>query len=496
VSALDDDFELAKTRLGRVLREKYRLDRVLGVGGMAAVYAATHRNQKQFAVKVLHPEISRNADIRARFIREGYAANSVNHEGAVAVLDDDTAEDGSAFLVMELLEGAPVETLWEQHAHRLSMTEVLAIAAQLLDVLAAAHQKAIVHRDVKPANLFLTKNAQLKVLDFGIARVRDAATSAANMTATGALLGTPAFMPPEQALGNTNELDGQTDLWAVGATMFTLFSGLFVHDADNAQKLMILAATTPPRPLVTVAPHAAPAFALVVDRALAFDKKNRFASATEMRAAVEDAYCAIAKRPLDRDALYGLAGKTARAPTDSFVAGATMLAGSAPPPPLAPSAPPPPFVPNATVAAMSATRVDSPAATTGNTGVLVAVGALLAALALTIGGGYVVHRMRAARAPSDVAVLPTMPSSPAPLASASSPAADAPTAASVPPSAIVPSVVPSSLPTVASTPAPSPKTPAAKAGGAAKAHPSKKDCDPNYTLDGEGNKHFKPECFE
>ncbi|MGH7437822.1 MAG: serine/threonine-protein kinase, partial [Polyangiaceae bacterium] len=93
----------AETRVGTVLQRKYRLDRVLGVGGMAAVYAATHRNKKRFAIKVLHPELSVREDIRRRFLREGYVANSVGHAGAVAVLDDDVTEDGSAFLVMELL---------------------------------------------------------------------------------------------------------------------------------------------------------------------------------------------------------------------------------------------------------------------------------------------------------------------------------------------------------------------------------------------------------
>src|SRR5580704_6464814 len=108
---LDDNFERAKARVGHVLRGKYRLDRVLGVGGMAAVYAATHRNSKRFAVKMLHPELSMRADIRSRFLREGYVANQVEHPGAVAVMDDDVAEDGSAFLVMELLQGGTLESV-------------------------------------------------------------------------------------------------------------------------------------------------------------------------------------------------------------------------------------------------------------------------------------------------------------------------------------------------------------------------------------------------
>src|SRR5580704_7744109 len=97
--------KMAEERLGRVLRGKYRLDRVLGIGGMATVYAATHRNKKRVAIKMLHPELSMRENIRTRFLREGYVANSVRHSGAVTVDDDDVAEDGSAFLVMELLDG-------------------------------------------------------------------------------------------------------------------------------------------------------------------------------------------------------------------------------------------------------------------------------------------------------------------------------------------------------------------------------------------------------
>src|SRR5262249_25006573 len=143
--------------------------------------------------------------------------------GAVAILDDDTAEDGSAFLVMELLDGAPVDAVAERAGGRLPMAAAIAIARQLLDVLAAAHDKGIVHRDLKPANLFLLRSGQLKVLDFGIARLRDPSPNAL-ATGTGAMMGTPAFMAPEQALGRTADVDAQTDLWAVGATLFKLVS--------------------------------------------------------------------------------------------------------------------------------------------------------------------------------------------------------------------------------------------------------------------------------
>jgi len=167
-----DLLERAKQKIGAVVRDKYTIDGVLGVGGMAVVYKATHRNQAEFALKMLHPELSLHSDVRARFLREGYAANSVKHPGAVLVVDDDVAEDGAAFLVMELLRGRTAEQLASDWGGRLPLDMTLAVAEQLLEVLAAAHEKGIVHRDVKPANLFVTRDGTLKVLDFGIARVR------------------------------------------------------------------------------------------------------------------------------------------------------------------------------------------------------------------------------------------------------------------------------------------------------------------------------------
>jgi serine/threonine protein kinase len=293
---LGDDELLARVeaRLGRLLRDKYRLDRVLGVGGMAAVYAATHRNTKRFAVKMLHPELSLRADIRTRFLREGYAANSVGHAGTVAVLDDDVEDDGSAFLVMELLEGETVEELWQRSGRRLALEQVVSIGHQLLDVLAAAHANGIVHRDIKPANLFVTRSGELKVLDFGIARVRDVAST--NATQTGATMGTPAFMAPEQALGNTSAIDARTDVWAVGATLFTVASGRFVHQADNAQQMMVRAATQPALSLGTVLPDAPPSIIQAVDRALAFEMESRWPSAVAMRDAIRDASVAVIGR--------------------------------------------------------------------------------------------------------------------------------------------------------------------------------------------------------
>src|SRR5580704_12723663 len=172
-ATLQDDPQVvrARGRIGTVLQDKWRLESLLGVGGMAAVYAAVHRNGKRVAVKMLHAEFSHDEEVRTRFLQEGYAANTIQHEGAVSVLDDDLAPDGSAFIVMEMLEGETVEQRWERGGQRLPVAEVLWIVDQLLDVLVAAHAKSVVHRDIKPENLFLTKGGAVKVLDFGIAKV-------------------------------------------------------------------------------------------------------------------------------------------------------------------------------------------------------------------------------------------------------------------------------------------------------------------------------------
>ncbi len=306
----------ARARIGTVLRRKYRIDRVLGVGGMAVVYAATHEvNHAEFAIKMLHPELSIRKDIATRFLREGLVGNTVKHKGVVKVLDNDVAEDGAAFLVMELLDGTGVEQLWEKHGHKLPTRVVLAIAHQLLDVLAAAHTKQIVHRDIKPANLFLTREGVVKVLDFGIARLRDATAESA--THTGMLLGTPAYMAPEQALAQSSQIDGLTDLWAVGATMFSMLCGQTVHVGENAQQLMVQAATQPSRSLASLAEGVSPRVVAVVDRAVAFDKAQRWPGAAEMRDAVRDAFLAEFSANVSIAPLVALfeEGDTGRAPT-------------------------------------------------------------------------------------------------------------------------------------------------------------------------------------
>jgi serine/threonine-protein kinase len=279
--------DLAKGRLGSVLRGKYRLDAVLGIGGMAVVYKATHRNQAEYAIKMLLPEHSMVEEIRSRFLREGYAANSVKHPGAVRVVDDDVSDDGAAFLVLELLHGLACDRMCAERGGRLPIEVACAIGVQVLEVLEAAHAKGIIHRDIKPANLFVVRDGWVKVLDFGIARVRETVATGSHTTGGGMLLGTPAFMAPEQALGKSGEIDLRADIWAVGATLFSLVSGLTVHEGDTGRELLVKLMTQPARSLASVVPEAPAAISAVVDRALSADRDRRWPSARAMRDALE-----------------------------------------------------------------------------------------------------------------------------------------------------------------------------------------------------------------
>ncbi len=271
--------------VGRVLRDRWQIDGRIARGGVGTVYAATHKNNgSRAAIKVLHPEFARDEDTRSRFLQEGYAANQVNHPGVVRILDDDTSEEGHAFLVMELLQGELLETRRLRKGGKLPLADVYEIGEQLLDVLAAAHEKGIVHRDIKPDNLFITEEGRLKVLDFGFAQMRSQFRP--DVTATGFLLGTPGFMSPEQSIGNRAAVDAQTDIWAVGATLFTLISGEPVHEGQSAAAMLIASANHHPRSLASVTSGLPPQLVAVVDRAVAFDKADRWPNARAMQAAL------------------------------------------------------------------------------------------------------------------------------------------------------------------------------------------------------------------
>lgn len=268
---------------------------MIGVGGMAAVYEATHRNGSKVAIKMLHPTLMFDTGFAHRLVQEGYVANKINHPAAVKIYDDDTDDvDGAVFLVMELLEGNTLSAVRRQRK-RFGEAETLKMMIPVLECLGSAHQKGIIHRDIKPENLFVTKDNSVRVLDFGIARINDGSNM--SQTRTGMVVGSPAYMSPEQALGKMNSVGPQTDVYAVGATMFAMLSGTTPHAGESTQEMIVLVATQSARSLKSVAPEVSDAVAAIIDRALSYEREARFPDAMAMLNEVRNALAQLEGAP-------------------------------------------------------------------------------------------------------------------------------------------------------------------------------------------------------
>jgi len=440
---------------------------------MASVYAATHRNGTRAAVKLLHPELSVSALSRQRFLTEGRAANAVGHPGAVRILDDDVADDGSLYLVTELLEGETLEQRRARFGGRLPEREVLVAIDQVLDVLVAAHAQGVVHRDLKPENLFLTRSGQIKVLDFGIARLREPA-HASRLTQVGDSMGTPAFMSPEHARGLWDEVDARSDLWSLGASMFQLLSGALVHEGRTVNEQLLAAMTRPAAALSTVAPAVHPALRRLVDRAVSFDKRGRFPDAVSMRSALRAAY----------QELYGVSIDTAPklsagvpSPDRSLV---RLRAGGRASAERTVSLPA-----RGALARLVSWRADNPRAALSVAALVVAV--VVSTLVFGFGGASApVASTFEEAAVVSVSARPVVlapPHSPGPPSPESSAAPGAP--AAPPEMAATDLPVARPVPSEAPPPAPRPPPPAPK-----------KDCDPPYVVEsGTGKKLWKMECL-
>jgi serine/threonine-protein kinase len=272
----------AAAQVGKTLNGKWRLVRLLGVGGSAAVYEAAHANGRRAALKLFAFEETPTEVLRARARYESRIANAIGHPGVVAVLDDDVAEDGSVYLVMELLEGQTYEEARARRG-RLPLDEAARMLVGLLEILDAMHTRGIVHRDVKPGNVLLTKDGQVKLLDLGLAR------AGKEDRERGEWFGTPGFLPPEQARGAWSELDATTDLWAAAATFFTVLTGRLVHDGDTTEVLVRAAARGEAQPLYLTGQRLATSVVDVISRGLAYDKSDRWPSARAMARALRAA---------------------------------------------------------------------------------------------------------------------------------------------------------------------------------------------------------------
>ncbi|HNS98892.1 MAG TPA: protein kinase, partial [Polyangiaceae bacterium] len=214
--------------------------------------------------------------------------------GVVAVLDDDETDDGAPFLIMELLLGQTLSKRWKKLGRRMPIVEAFRIALPVLDCLSACHAASVIHRDLKPPNIFLTDDGRVKILDFGVAQLRDATTE---KTRTGTALGTPYYMSPEQAMGLVDQLDGRADLFSVGAILHALITGQRIHNARTENEALILAATTPVPTVARIDPNLPIEVIKLIDKSLAWDRRNRHADATAMREDVERTLALVQGQP-------------------------------------------------------------------------------------------------------------------------------------------------------------------------------------------------------
>jgi len=257
------------------------------MGGTAAVYRSTHSDGRACAVKVMHSHLAYDRGWVRRLKREAALLGSLNHPGLVRVLQVAALEPDTPFLVMELLEGRSLEALRRGRGGKLPVDEALRYTVAILDVLEHTHARGVIHRDLKPSNVFVTAESEVKVLDFGIA-AEDAPESAEPTFAstTRGLLGTPAYMAPEQARGRWELVDQRSDLWAVAAIFFALVSGECVHVAGTENERLGLAMSRPARSIASLLPRLDPALVRVINRALAYDPAARFQTASEFRRAL------------------------------------------------------------------------------------------------------------------------------------------------------------------------------------------------------------------
>lgn len=276
--------------IGRTIDDRYRVDERLGEGGMGAVYVAEHlKLGKRVAFKVIHPEFHGEDAVAARFAREALASGQLEHPHIAGALDFGSLPEGGAYLVLQLVQGPSLQDTIDASGG-VSVADACVIAAQVADALAAAHGRDIIHRDLKPENVLLDAQHDgpwARVLDFGIARTGktiDSPQAAGQppLTAEGTIIGTPGYMSPEQALGQT--VDNRTDLYSLGVLLWEMLTGkALFHGADLAA-VLTEQLTSPPTPPSAASPNDVPAAldALVL-RLLQPKPENRFASASEVR---------------------------------------------------------------------------------------------------------------------------------------------------------------------------------------------------------------------
>ena len=489
----------AGPRVGVVIDDKYTLVRLIGRGGMGEVYEGRHNKiGRRVAVKFLAAEQAQHPDGARRFENEARAAGSIEHENIAAVFDVSVLSDGTPYLVMEFLDGQDLNGVLQREL-RLPLVRAADILVQTCRGLDVVHRKGIVHRDLKPGNLFLVRRATggelVKILDFGIAKLLGPQWSA-EATKTGSRLGTVYYMSPEQARGE-RDVGAKSDIYALGVILYEMLSGQRPHDGDSILQILHRILTQPPKPLEEVCPGLPPAIYATVRKAMAPKAEDRFQHVGELAAELAPfASSAMPGQPPGNDTRSETVAPraTSHEPRSPVVSPVVVVTGDRLDP-----AP----------AAASVVRTGGPARS--GWGLRRAIVGLGLAMGVVAAGAtiFTLTRERAApergvpsaaalgvasphveappEEPSAVPRVPLPGSVSAPAVSGHSELSGRSTDAA-PASARADSSARAPGPPVAKTAVrPAPASPVSSA--------SKPNCKQKYTLDSEGNKHFRPECF-
>ncbi len=287
--------------VGQVLGQTYLVVEPIGAGAMGVVYVVEHLTlKKRFAAKLLTADLARFPEAVARFEVEAHAVSQLDHENIVSVIDFGKTDDGCVFIIMELLRGKTLQARVDQGP--LSAEETVAIIMQVCHALAAAHAAGIVHRDMKPENIFLTQRPGgrpiVKVLDFGISKARETSMREQRITKQGQLLGSPHYMSPEASRGD--EVDARADIYAVGVILYELVCGDVPFRHDNYLKVLQMHATQPARPPRELVPDMPEAMEALILRALEKDPRRRQATIEELEGELIAAVPDVVQRALLR----------------------------------------------------------------------------------------------------------------------------------------------------------------------------------------------------
>ena len=462
---------------GEIVAGKYRLNQPLGSGGMAEVWSATNTfTERQVAIKFMNAQVAKTPEAAARFLKEAKVSARVNHPNIIDIHDVGQTEQNQLFLVMELLTGFPLEVALRRQTPPMTLYEFAVVMIEVGDALAAAHKAGIVHRDLKPTNIYLHKVkdgvAIPKLLDFGVSKFLEDDTNHA-LTVAGTVLGSPLYMSPEQARGESH-LDGRTDIFAFGAILFEALCGYRAYEAKNFNALIVKIATTKPKAIDACAPHVPDSLRRVVRACMETDLKRRAQTFEEIVAMMRQAMPELEASPIRLPTPL-----IATAVVDPDATNALpVLRASDRPPSIAPvphtgdtvpgmtssgtvgALPPPPNVPSDTWAAHNTSAPSGSSWQTPNTSYASIISVpkkrspawLLAAGAALVAGGIGIGAVVAARPHTDATPVaartpdPTAPQSPASDPASASPITTAPAEPPAPPSNEPPTVSVDSLP--------------------------------------------------